>query len=89
MHSGNNNENLLSNEKEKRENGATATRSEEKPSLVSTLLSVTCIMHLYWIFIHVLRFVTFIGFINLWLEQIIDESGVEGAAKEEKGNAPR
>ena len=88
MCTGNNNENLLSNENEncKRDIDANATRKEEKQSLVSTLLSVTCILHLYWIFIHVLRFVTFIGFLNQWIEEIVEDGGEEGSSKEGKGD---
>ena len=46
------------------------TNTKTKPakvSLRSSLLSLTCILHLYWLFVHALRFVTFIGFLNQWL----------------------
>ena len=85
---GNNNENLLPNENKnyKGDKDAIATTKETKPSLASTLLSVTCILHLYWIFIHVLRFVTFIGFLNQWIEELVDDGGHEESSKEEKGD---
>ncbi|XP_060571702.1 equilibrative nucleobase transporter 1-like [Ruditapes philippinarum] len=51
---------------------------QPKPSLMSVVFSVTYMLHLYWLFVHALRFVTFIGQINVWLENIFegDESKV-------------
>ena len=49
-----------------------AITDESKPSLMSVVFSVTYMLHLYWLFVHALRFVTFIGQINVWLENIFE-----------------
>ncbi|XP_053408092.1 equilibrative nucleobase transporter 1-like [Mercenaria mercenaria] len=49
-----------------------AADGSSKPSLLSVVFSVTYMLHLYWLFVHALRFVTFIGQINVWLENIFD-----------------
>lgn len=49
------------------------TVEKSRPTLMSTILSFTCIMHLFWVFVHALRFVTFIGQLNVWLENIFNE----------------
>lgn len=85
--SGNNNENLLqnANETDNGEKGAITFAKEKKVTLLSSLLSFTCILHLCWLFVHVLRFVTFIGLLNQWLLEILEDSGKGNMEKEEKG----
>ncbi|XP_053408084.1 equilibrative nucleobase transporter 1-like isoform X2 [Mercenaria mercenaria] len=49
-----------------------AAGDSSKPSLLSVVFSMTYMLHLYWLFVHALRFVTFIGQLNVWLENIFD-----------------
>ncbi|XP_045184718.2 equilibrative nucleobase transporter 1-like [Mercenaria mercenaria] len=64
------------------ENGSSldleVAKDKPKPSLCSIIFSVTCVFHLYWTFIHAVRFITFIGQLNVWLESIFhkDETKV-------------
>ena len=66
------------------------TNTKTKPakiSLRSSLLSLTCILHLYWLFVHALRFVTFIGFLNQWLLESLGntEEFLDIVVREKKG----
>ncbi|KAK3597276.1 hypothetical protein CHS0354_005035 [Potamilus streckersoni] len=42
-------------------------------SLRATLLSAQCLFHLFWLCIHALRFVTFIGLLNVWLKKTLND----------------
>lgn len=74
----NNNENLIPNANDFEESKPAITTKEKKQSLLSSLLSLTCILHLYWLFVHALRFVTFIGLLNQWLLEILTENTLPG-----------
>lgn len=54
---------------------APAFTSTQAPrlTLCQVLMSFTCILHLYWLFVHALRFVTFIGLMNVWLGDIYND----------------
>ncbi|KAL4228682.1 hypothetical protein ACF0H5_011726 [Mactra antiquata] len=54
-----------------------AGETSNKPSLLSTILSVTFILHLCWLFVNALRFVTFIGQLNVWLSNIFNRNEVK------------
>ncbi|KAL3837412.1 hypothetical protein ACJMK2_022771 [Sinanodonta woodiana] len=41
-------------------------------SLRATLLSAQCLFHLFWLCVHALRFVTFIGLLNVWLKKTLN-----------------
>ncbi|XP_045184731.2 equilibrative nucleobase transporter 1-like [Mercenaria mercenaria] len=43
-----------------------------KLSFCSTVFSITCMLHIYWTFVHAIRMFTFIGQINVWLENVFD-----------------
>ncbi|XP_052804245.1 equilibrative nucleobase transporter 1-like isoform X2 [Mya arenaria] len=47
---------------------------EKKPGLASSICNFTFLMHLFWLHVHALRFVTFIGLLNVWLEKIFQEN---------------
>ena len=49
-----------------------------EPSLRSSICNATYIVHLFWLFIHALRFVTFIGLLNVWLEKIFHDDEQKG-----------
>ena len=71
----NNNEALINNAIVKDEENSSTNTKDTKMTLRSSLLSVTCILHLYWLFVHALRFVTFIGLLNQFLLETLKTIG--------------